>query len=422
VRHTASASAAKAGPAAAERKAVLLGDSVLDNFYWLQTPKRHLRVQLEEALQACGTGLRCVSLAVDQMTTFDFEERTAAANPWEGFARARRQVGFEEEQDVEYRVDQDGVIRSAKSLAKLDGVEWNILSIGGNDVYLNRGVQADLLLSLLPPFAGRRKEVAGSFGQRFRRVLASVRRAAPDAKLVLVIPYRPHRDFSLVMGAPINDEGQRISGDLLGDFVRGLERQYLSELVNPMVIEILRAAQEEGCPVVDLSKTFDPTNEEHYGTGRMGAVNALGVTWSGAEPSDASTGFTAKLFAHVLQQPPAAVVYRGVPRKEGPNWSVLVKEENNDAIFLEDYSFGPGSRRREAGAEEGGGELVAFAVGVFITVLLNAASLVQGGDVLFFDRGAFEAELQQQIAQESGQGGGEVAPTAAASSTAAGGG
>eukprot|EP00913_Durusdinium_trenchii_P030811 g28856.t1 len=32
------------------RAVVLMGDSVLDNFFWLQTPTRHLRVQLQEQL------------------------------------------------------------------------------------------------------------------------------------------------------------------------------------------------------------------------------------------------------------------------------------------------------------------------------------------------------------------------------------
>lgn len=58
-------------------KVVLMGDSVLDNFIWLHDPKRHTRVQLEELLrkETDFKDYRCVNLAVDQMSTFDFEHR-----------------------------------------------------------------------------------------------------------------------------------------------------------------------------------------------------------------------------------------------------------------------------------------------------------------------------------------------------------
>jgi len=175
--------------AAPKGSVVLLGDSVLDNFYWLKTPSRHLRVQLEEELP----GLTCVNLAVDQMTTFDFEERKPESNSWEPYAKARLKVDFSSEQDREYRLDDDGAIRSAKNLASVKDVSWCVLSIGGNDVYLNASVQMNLLSSLTPAFAGRRQEVAEEFGGRLRGIVASIRKVAPSAALVLVVPYQPHK-------------------------------------------------------------------------------------------------------------------------------------------------------------------------------------------------------------------------------------
>lgn len=378
-------------------KVVFLGDSVLDNFFWLETPKRHLRVQLQETLNAAGQNLECVNLAVDQMTTFDFEERAPNTNPWEPFAAARRKVGFDDEQDVEYRVDEDGKIRTVRALADLENVEWCILSVGGNDVYLKPQVKADLLL-------GRGEDCARAFGQRYRDIIASVRKAAPAAKLAIVIPYQPHDDFSLVMGAPIDSQGKKISGDILGDIVRSWERQNLSGLVTPLVKEILRVAQEEGCPVVDLSKTLDPRVEEHYGTGKIGVVNSLGAPWSGAEPSDMSTGFMATLLAEVVRKPPSAVVYTGVPRKDGKKQSLLVQTDANDAIYIEDYKFGPTRQQMKKTKKQLKNEEEApqnwFILGITLTLLFNAPSVLTGGDVIGFNRDEFKKELKVLMEEE----------------------
>ncbi|CAK9100003.1 Uncharacterized protein SCF082_LOCUS46827, partial [Durusdinium trenchii] len=145
-------------------RVVLMGDSVLDNFFWLQTPTRHLRVQLQEQLAKSRNAkvkqLQCVNLAVDQMTTFDFVERKPQENPWETYAKARKLVAFEDDEDKEYVVDSDGVIRSVENLRRLEDVKWVVLSLGGNDdVYLNAEVKGKLLSSLLPNAEGKRKEV-----------------------------------------------------------------------------------------------------------------------------------------------------------------------------------------------------------------------------------------------------------------------
>eukprot|EP00913_Durusdinium_trenchii_P013886 g13037.t1 len=121
-----------------------------------------------------------------------------------------------------------------------------------------------------------------------------------------------------------------------------------------MVTEMLNLGREMGCPIIDLSQTLDPTNEEippsitcfsraeweHYGTGEIGKVNELGTPWSGAEPSDVSSDFTAQLLAHAIAAGAKSSVYRGLPRREVKGWSMAVKEEENDWIFEKDYRFG----------------------------------------------------------------------------------
>jgi hypothetical protein len=66
-------------------KVVLIGDSVLDNFVWLNDPTSYLRTQLQSLLQDSSdfSNYTCINLAVDQQTTYDFLCRTRAGNDCE---------------------------------------------------------------------------------------------------------------------------------------------------------------------------------------------------------------------------------------------------------------------------------------------------------------------------------------------------
>merc|ERR1719487_878414 len=77
-----------------DAKIVLMGDSVLDNFYWLQDRSLDLRNLLERRLQDDETlhDHRCVNLAVDQMSSFDFLERAPHRNGWSQYENARNRV------------------------------------------------------------------------------------------------------------------------------------------------------------------------------------------------------------------------------------------------------------------------------------------------------------------------------------------
>lgn len=396
------------------QKVVFVGDSVLDNFYWLQSPERPLRKQLEDVLRTSSQAelkkLSCVNLAVDQMTTFDFVERRAESNSWRPFAEARRRAGFLDDQDKEYRTDDDGsVIRSVENLRRLNGVRWVVLSLGGNDVYLNKEVQSKLLFSMLPTLESNRQEVAEEFGKRYRAIVEDIRKAAPEAQLILVVPYQPHQDFSLLLGAPpINDKGERMFGDLQGDFARAVERQNLADVVTPLVKEIMVTGQELGCPVIDLSQTLDPECEAHYGTGQIGSVNRLGVPWSGAEPSDVSSGFIATLLAHAIKAGPKSVLYRGLPRQGDSGWSIRIKEEANDWMLAQDYRFGGNTKKAAAARSQPEqakakelDSLASFAVGVALVLLLNIPRILQGQDPLFFDRPSVENEMKEVSVDEA---------------------
>jgi len=330
-------------------------------------------------------------------------------NPWDVYLNARQQVDFDDEEDRKYPVAKDGYIRSVASLRRLKNVEWALISIGGNDVLLNPFVQSTLTTSLLPGQEGNRETVASEFGARLRGLVESVRKAQPDASVALVVPYRPHLEHSLVFGAPVDADGEKISGDFVGDLARGLERQYLSTLVTPMAREILAVGRELGCPVVDLSKTFDPSEEQHYGTGRIGNVNELGVAWSGAEPSDVGSAFVAELLTRVVQDGPPVepAIYSGKPEQRGSGWSLMVKSQPNDPLDADTYQFGPVQGQADTQRAQSDAANLWFAIGASIAVLVNGASLL---DALVFNRQEYEAELLGQKVQVEGIVGAQGAP------------
>ncbi|CAJ1418218.1 unnamed protein product, partial [Effrenium voratum] len=146
---------------------------------------------------------------------------------------------------------------------------------------------------------------------------------------------------------------------------------------------MLALSRELKCPVIDLSQTLDPTCEEHYGTGEIGRVNELGVPWSGAEPSDVSCDFLARLVTHAVTQGPKPAVYRGRPRQEERGWTMTIREEKNDWIFAKDYRFGgkPAMRKKQG---DGGappmfklGALDSFLLGAGVVILVNVVLIAQ---------------------------------------------
>jgi len=311
---------------------------------------------------------------------------------------------FADEQDKEYAEDEDGIIRSAENLRRLSNVRWAVISLGGNDVYLKRDVQARLASSLLPGMSNQRKEVAEEFGQRLRQIVKEIRNAAPDADFIMVIPYQPHEEMSLVYGAPVDGEGRRMPADPLGAISRAIEQENLPAVVTPMVSEILAIAREEGCPVIDLSRTLDPGCEEHYGTGQIGKVNKLGAPWSGVEPSDVSTHFIAELLVHAMSAGPKAAVYTGKPRRRKVGgWELSIKEEANDWVLSEDYVFGGSDTsdfkmKQEASALDSNQSLL---VGVGITFLFYVFTLLAGDDPLDLKTTISEIQVESAPAAQA---------------------
>ena len=294
-------------------KVVLVGDSVLDDFYWLQDSRRSLRVVVEEMLRAeggCATeldedteaeehgapwceGWDCLNFAVDQMSSFDFLTREPRTNSWLMYQGARTRAHKNDaEADAldkdgyKHLCGADGVIRTADNLGALGpSVRHVFLSIGGNDIYLNAGVQTDLGGSLVP-FCDKREAVADALAARVNKLLDEVEAQVPGARITPVICYHPHHAFSI----------SGLRKGCLASVAKCVQQRYLGWMVTPIIRSLLRICRQRGYHAIDLSQTFDPTNERHYGT-----MDVTDGAWSGAEPSDVSHCFTARLMMDVMR-------------------------------------------------------------------------------------------------------------------------
>jgi hypothetical protein len=265
-----------------------------------------------------------VNLAVDQMSTFDLEKRSPERNPWKRYqiGRTRSFHSIDTKMDVQYPVSEDGCIYSIENLKKLRNVQMVVLSLGGNDLYLHPQIQRKLFQSILPGNGHLAQQEGDEFGVRYRDLYRKIKLAAPDATVIPIIPYHPHYDASLLQAT-----------GLLGWASKKLQYLFLPRMVKPIIQEILWTAVQHSACVIDLSKTFDPKNEKHYGTGTKTLSTSL-AAWSGVEPSCLSSQFIADLIVDALS------------RKKSPPMLLYISDkvflsDKLDTQFIESYNFGP---------------------------------------------------------------------------------
>lgn len=91
--------------AAAEIKVALVGDSVLDNHYWLSRPEEDIREQTERKLKTAhpSRNVQVLNFAVDESTVSCVLRGRAPASQYKN---GRREAGMEP-----YPTDADGVVR-----------------------------------------------------------------------------------------------------------------------------------------------------------------------------------------------------------------------------------------------------------------------------------------------------------------------
>ena len=237
---------------------MLVGDSVLDNFYWLTNKKRDLKQQLEDMRVSKDSNI--YNFAVDESETKDI---LPGKVPSHQYQYERNNEGMEG-----YPVDiQDGKVYPIKLVEEIVEKYPNsdnvvILSVGGND----GRVTLPLLMDKTKTFQNVvDKMINAGFKDNFIKIVETFTKL--KIKLVVVMVYKPY-------GLLIPGRGNDVNS--LYDFFRDFYNE---------------TCKKYKLPLIDLSVTFNYKDPTHYGEGN-------GI--SPIEPSNKSSQFIADLISNVI--------------------------------------------------------------------------------------------------------------------------
>jgi hypothetical protein len=213
-------------------RVILMGDSVLDNFYWLEEKEKDLKYQLTKELQRYNKNSSCINLALDETEAHNILNGKIPAG---SYVTERETIGMEP-----YKVDSKGKFFPLSELKKMilnDNIKPThvVLSIGGNDcrVKLSMG-KADII------FQAMKKD---NFEETYNSTLKEIMSLIPN--VIMVICYLPGNSF------------YKFFPDLKG------EVKILAQRVAPILLDLARKYK---LPVIDLSRTFNPDDNSHYGS------------------------------------------------------------------------------------------------------------------------------------------------------------
>lgn len=220
-------------------KIALLGDSILDNFYWLEDQENDLTKQLT------NLGFEVGNFAVDESQIGDVLEGT---NPREVYAKARS-----------YPYPSiDGWVFPLRLLKRFRP-EVAVLSVGGNDLRVH-------LTSLMFGLEHFQKKVLDPLIPSYHQIVEKM--LSRSKKVILVSFYIPYL-------------GQGSRYQLLNLFGS-------SNLIRLATLFTNEIAKIHNLPVIELSSTFDCLNRSHYGSTEI-------------EPSNLSSQCIADLIKHITE-------------------------------------------------------------------------------------------------------------------------
>lgn len=234
----------------------LVGDSVLDNFYWLKHPDQNITSQLRKNIDYANV----YNYSIDKSTTTDIIKGSVPDNK---FINARKKYNFQS-----YLQNKDDKVYPLKllkhSIKDQNKRHIAVLSVGGND---GRAFLPYLLLGYKNAL-DKLKETG--FNKNYQNTVKAVKNITPETVLVLV--YKPHN--------------HKIIPQFLYD--------RLLKMFNEATKIIYKTAQEERLPLIDLTKTMDYNDSTHYGTGEEWSSSPI-------EPSAKAGLFITKLIKHVIE-------------------------------------------------------------------------------------------------------------------------
>lgn len=245
----------------------LVGDSVLDNFYWLDNPTEDVRQQLANK----HPDTTVYNFAVDESQILDVIN---GIRPFDRYLNTRI-VHFGD--TYPYPLNKDGKVQPLK-LLKQEDPEYTVVSAGGNDgrVHLDKIVwSAEALIEAI---------LADGLEENFDRMLRKVKRSTTSQKLILVLVYKPHETLFERFRKSVGWGLQYLPIENVIDFAGRLDKVY-DEIRKIFV----KKAIKYNVPMIDLSRTFNPKDRSHYGSTPI-------------EPSNKTGLVIAELISHVIQK------------------------------------------------------------------------------------------------------------------------
>jgi len=273
----------------------LMGDSVLDDFYWLSDPNWDVRVQLVSELKKNNPNHRVSNWAVDESTIHCV---LYGSRPRDVYVSSRAWRGLEN-----YPTASDGNVYPLHLLGTHTPTPTHVvLSIGGNDARVAFSESFDLENIY-------RIMIDNGIEKSLRALIQNIIKKVP--KLILVYVYHPQITmFPMLYWLP----PEKVVTELLIKF-------------SPIYISV---AKDFNLPVIDLSRTFNPYDSNDYGTTPI-------------EPSNKSGMYIAKLVEYILEDfkfgnEEKSKVYWGIPgeiqSEPLANWTEEVYREKLQGHIL----------------------------------------------------------------------------------------
>lgn len=225
----------------AQKKIALLGDSILDNFYWLETREEDLTYLLIKK------GYICSNFAVDESRLADV---ICGIKPKEVYASSR---------PYSYPVNENGIVEPL-NLVRQASPDLIVLSVGGNDFRVN-------IFNLIFGFDFFVSTVlSDTYKKSYETLVGELKRVTKNVALVSF--YTPYL-------------GNGSSYSILAPY-----RERLRKSWNDFIFSI---AKKYGCKVIDLDKLFNPYDRTDYGSTEI-------------EPSDKTNSKIADIIASIADR------------------------------------------------------------------------------------------------------------------------
>ena len=247
-------------------RVALLGDSTFDNIVWVNNMEDCVPVKIKQVLlsrttkndDADADGVMVLNYAADGFTSSDVLHGAPPAISWHARIRVGDPFPTEEEEEdgrrggwwfSRERIPIWKPLERLKNLREEEKPTHVVLSVGGNDV---REILGDMHLL---------HETVAAFHHNYRDIIDFIRTNNICDKIVIMLQYRPclstdesHYGVYRAMSSVAMMSGDEGESSL----------ETLNSLMEQIYAPILTMAQENGYPVIDLARTFDPHQDDLY--------------------------------------------------------------------------------------------------------------------------------------------------------------